>query len=298
MARFIGKRILLSLITLFLLSLIVFIGAQVLPGDVGRSILGPLADQRAVDALNERLGANEPLISQYFDWIGGLFTGDMGTSLAFRRPISDVLGDALVNSLKLAIIAFVIVVPLSILGGRLRGAQRGLQARPLHLARRPLGDRGARLRLGRAADPGLQPPAPDLPRHRDRAAGVELLRPGLLPDPPRVLPRLRAVRLHRPDGARRDDRGARRRLHADGDHQGPAAPDGRARPRAAQLAAADDRGGRHPGGLPARRPARDRDRSSTTRGSARRSTAPRPRRTSRCSRRGCWSWASSTSSRR
>ena len=117
MTRFIAKRILLSLITLFLLSLIVFIGAQVLPGDVGRSILGPLADQRAVDALNERLGANEPLISQYFDWIGGLFTGDMGTSLAFRRPVSDVLGDALVNSLKLAIIAFVIVVPLSIFGG-------------------------------------------------------------------------------------------------------------------------------------------------------------------------------------
>jgi len=115
--RFIGKRILLSLITLFLLSVIVFIGAQVLPGDVGRSILGPLADQRAVDALNARLGADEPLIQQYFDWIGGLLTGDMGNSLAFRRPVSDVLGDALVNSLKLAIIAFVIVVPLSIFGG-------------------------------------------------------------------------------------------------------------------------------------------------------------------------------------
>ena len=117
MARFIGKRVLLGLITLFLLSLIIFIGAQVLPGDVGRAILGPLADQRAVDALNERLGANEPLISQYFDWIGGLLTGDMGTSLAFRRPISEVLGDALVNSLKLGILAFIIVVPLSILGG-------------------------------------------------------------------------------------------------------------------------------------------------------------------------------------
>ena len=117
MARFIGKRMLLGLITLFLLSLIIFIGAQVLPGDVGRAILGPLADQRAVDALNERLGANEPLITQYFDWISGLFTGDMGNSLAFRRPISEVLGDALVNSLKLAILAFIIVVPLSILGG-------------------------------------------------------------------------------------------------------------------------------------------------------------------------------------
>ena len=117
MARFIGKRVLLSLITLLLLSIIVFIGAQVLPGDVGRSILGPLADQRAVDALNQRLGANEPLISQYWDWITGVLTGDMGQSLAFRRPVSDVLGDALVNSLKLAIIAFIIVVPLSIFGG-------------------------------------------------------------------------------------------------------------------------------------------------------------------------------------
>ena len=117
MGRFIGKRVVLSLITLVLLSFIVFLGSQVLPGDIGRAILGPLADQRSVDALNERLGADEPLISQYFDWITGLFTFDMGDSLAFRRPVSEVLGDALVNSLKLAILAFIIVIPLSILGG-------------------------------------------------------------------------------------------------------------------------------------------------------------------------------------
>src|ERR671916_1259339 len=117
MARFVGKRVLLSVITLALLSVIVFIGSQVLPGDIGRAILGPLADQRSVDALNEQLGANRSLLSQYFDCIGGLFTFDMGDSLAFRRPVSEVLGDALVNSLKLAVIAFIIVVPLSILGG-------------------------------------------------------------------------------------------------------------------------------------------------------------------------------------
>jgi peptide/nickel transport system permease protein len=116
-ARFIGKRVVLSLITLVLLSLIVFVGSQVLPGDIGRSILGPLADQRAVDALNEQLGADEPLVTQYIDWITGVLTGDMGDSLAFRRPVSEVLGDALVNSLKLAILAFIIVVPLSIVGG-------------------------------------------------------------------------------------------------------------------------------------------------------------------------------------
>jgi peptide/nickel transport system permease protein len=117
MAAFIGKRAMLSLITLVLLSLIVFIGSQVLPGDIGRSILGPFADQQSVDALNEQLGANESLVSQYFDWVGGVLTLDMGDSLAFRRPVEEVLGDALVNSAKLAVLAFIIVVPLSILGG-------------------------------------------------------------------------------------------------------------------------------------------------------------------------------------
>jgi peptide/nickel transport system permease protein len=117
MAAFIGKRAVLSLITLVLLSLIVFIGAQVLPGDIGRNILGPFADQQSVDALNEQLGANESLFSQYFDWVGGVLTLDMGDSLAFRRPVQDVLGDALVNSAKLALLAFIIVVPVSIVGG-------------------------------------------------------------------------------------------------------------------------------------------------------------------------------------
>ena len=201
-----------------------------LPGDVGRSILGPLADQRAVDALNEQLGTNEPLITQYFDWIGGLLTGDMGNSLAFRRPVSDVLGDALVNSLKLAILAFIIVVPLSILGGVFAALNEGSK-RDRFIS---LGGLSATavpdfvwavlliLVFSLAASGSSRPPPP-------RRRGSSFFDAGLLPDPARVLPRLRAVRLHRADGARGHDRGARRRLHADGDHQGPAAPHGRAR---------------------------------------------------------------------
>jgi peptide/nickel transport system permease protein len=91
--------------------------AQVLPGDVGRRILGPFADQRAVDALNEQLGTDRPLITQYLDWIGGFLTGDMGESLSLRRPVSEVMWPALKNSAKLALLAFVIVVPLAIYGG-------------------------------------------------------------------------------------------------------------------------------------------------------------------------------------
>jgi peptide/nickel transport system permease protein len=91
--------------------------AQVLPGDVGRKILGPFADQRAVDAVNHQLGTDRPLITQYLDWIGGFLTGDFGESLSLRRPVSEVMWPALKNSAKLALLAFVIVVPLAIYGG-------------------------------------------------------------------------------------------------------------------------------------------------------------------------------------
>jgi peptide/nickel transport system permease protein len=117
MGGFILRRVLLSIVTLLILSVIVFACAQVLPGDVGRSILGPFADQRSVDALNEELGANDPLPVQYWDWISGVFTGDMGESRAFRRPVEDVIGPAIVNSAKLALLAFIIVVPLAVAGG-------------------------------------------------------------------------------------------------------------------------------------------------------------------------------------
>jgi peptide/nickel transport system permease protein len=96
---------------------VIFFAAQVLPGDVGRRILGPFADQASVDALNEQLGANDPLLTQYWDWISSFVTGDLGESQTQKRPVSDVLFDPLVASAKLALLAFGIVVPLAILGG-------------------------------------------------------------------------------------------------------------------------------------------------------------------------------------
>jgi peptide/nickel transport system permease protein len=124
MARFLLKRLGLAAITLLLLSVIVFFGTQVLPGNVGRRILGAFADQAAVDALNERLGTDRPLLTQYWDWITSLLQGDLGTSLAQNVPVSELLGNALVNSLKLAAFAFVLVVPLAILGGVVAALRR------------------------------------------------------------------------------------------------------------------------------------------------------------------------------
>jgi peptide/nickel transport system permease protein len=117
MLTFVMKRIGLSLVTLWLLSVIVFAGAQVLPGNIGRAMLGPFADQRAVDALNHELGTDRPLLAQYADWIAGFAVGDMGQSYAYRAPVAPFLGTALANSAKLALVAFVLVVPLGILGG-------------------------------------------------------------------------------------------------------------------------------------------------------------------------------------
>jgi peptide/nickel transport system permease protein len=96
---------------------VIFAMSSILPGDVGRRVLGPFADARAVAALNEELGTDRPLITQYLDWIGGVFTGDFGESQAFRRPVGEVLGPAIKNSARLAVLAFIIVVPLAILGG-------------------------------------------------------------------------------------------------------------------------------------------------------------------------------------
>jgi peptide/nickel transport system permease protein len=124
MARFLLKRLGLAAITLFLLSVIVFVGASVLPGNVARRILGPFADQAAVDALNERLGTDRPLVTQYWDWISSFFQGDMGDSHALNVPVSELIGNALGNSAKLAVFAFVLVVPLAILGGVVAALRR------------------------------------------------------------------------------------------------------------------------------------------------------------------------------
>lgn len=117
MGRFLLRRIALALVTLWLLSVIVFVAGEVMPGDVARSILGPTAAPETVAALNEELGTDRPVVVRYADWIAGVVRGDLGESYAFRRPVDEMIGQALWNSAKLAFLAFLLVVPLGILGG-------------------------------------------------------------------------------------------------------------------------------------------------------------------------------------
>ncbi|HXY86313.1 MAG TPA: ABC transporter permease [Gaiellaceae bacterium] len=117
MGRFLLKRFGLALITLFLLSVIAFSSAQLLPGNVGRNVLGGFATPQAVAIYNRQLGLDRPVYVQYGSWISHFARGDLGESLEYKVPVGSLLGPALVNSLKLAALAFLICVPLSILGG-------------------------------------------------------------------------------------------------------------------------------------------------------------------------------------
>ncbi len=117
MATFLLKRLGLMVLTLFLLSLIVFFAGQILPGDPGRATLGNLASPSAVAALDHQLGVDRPLLTQYLSWLGGLLHGNFGTSYEYQSAVGPFVRAALVNSVKLAVLAFVVVVPLGILGG-------------------------------------------------------------------------------------------------------------------------------------------------------------------------------------
>lgn len=118
-------RLLLALLTLWLLSVLIFLGGHLLPGNVGRAMLGPFADQTAVDVLNHRMGTDRPLLVQYGDWVSGLLVGDLGQSYAYRAPVAEFLFPALLNSAKLAAVAFALVVPLGLMGGIIAALYRG-----------------------------------------------------------------------------------------------------------------------------------------------------------------------------
>ena len=117
MARFFLRRLGLTLITLVLVSIIVFGAAQIIPGDVGRTILGPYASNEQVAALDHKLGYDQSLPKQYWTWITNFVQGDWGTSPTLNRPVRPLVLTAFKNSLYLAVYAFFLIVPLSILLG-------------------------------------------------------------------------------------------------------------------------------------------------------------------------------------
>jgi peptide/nickel transport system permease protein len=124
-SRFVLRRLGLALITLLLVSVMVFVTAELLPGDLGRTILGPYASEEQVAALNERLGEDDPAPVRYADWISDFVRGDWGTSEALQQPVRPLVLDRLGNSLLLALYALVLAVPLGVTLGMLAARRRG-----------------------------------------------------------------------------------------------------------------------------------------------------------------------------
>src|SRR5918912_773176 len=112
--RMILRRIALGILTLWLVSLVVFAAVIALPGDAATAILGKEATPDRVAALREQLHLNESVISQYLHWIGGVVTGSFGTSAATQLPVSDLLSSRVANSAFLVVVASAVAIPLSI----------------------------------------------------------------------------------------------------------------------------------------------------------------------------------------
>jgi peptide/nickel transport system permease protein len=124
MVRWLLRRLVLSLITLWLLATIVFVIANVLPNDVGRTIAGPFAPQETVDAINERLGTNDPLPEQYLRAMRNLVTFDFGNSFQNRQPVLPAIIAAIGRSGVLAAYALLLTIPIAILAGLFAGRRR------------------------------------------------------------------------------------------------------------------------------------------------------------------------------
>jgi peptide/nickel transport system permease protein len=123
MLRFLARRLALAVVTLWILSVIVFALGQMLPGDVGRNVLGGFASQESVDAFNHERGLDRPAYQQYLDWAGHAVRGDFGTSYTSNESVNSILARAIPNSVKLALFAFLIMLPLAFLGGILSALQ-------------------------------------------------------------------------------------------------------------------------------------------------------------------------------
>ena len=122
---FILRRVVLGVLTLFLVSLVVFAATQALPSDPARAILGRTATPDSLAALRKQLNLDRPIVGQYTHWLGGVLTGDLGNSLAARgEPVTQVLGKRLENSTFLVLLAAVFSVPLSIMLGVLSARRR------------------------------------------------------------------------------------------------------------------------------------------------------------------------------
>lgn len=123
--KIIAKRLALGILTLLLVSMIVFAISSLLPGDAAQELLGQSATPEAIAALREQLGLNKPPIERYFDWLFGILSGNPGISMTGNMPVADLIGDRLPKSLTLAGLTTLVSVPVAFFIGLFSAMNQG-----------------------------------------------------------------------------------------------------------------------------------------------------------------------------
>jgi peptide/nickel transport system permease protein len=125
MLRFLLNRFGTMLLTMLVISMLVFLIAEVVPIDPARAALGRWASQQKVDELREKMGLDRPVLVRYIDWITSALRGDFGESIHYRRPVSELIALRLGRSLTLAALGFVFMIPLGLALGCIAGINEG-----------------------------------------------------------------------------------------------------------------------------------------------------------------------------
>ncbi len=118
------RRLLLGVFVLLLVSVLLFLVTQALPGDVARIILGKDATAEQVADLRQQLGLDRSLVVQYWHWLTGVLTGEMGSSLQNGEPVVDIIGPRMLDSFALGLISLVLILPIAVVVGVFSAHQR------------------------------------------------------------------------------------------------------------------------------------------------------------------------------
>ena len=125
MSYFLFRRLLSLFLTLLLATIVIFAVLEIVPGDPARLMLGINATEDAVAALREQLGLNQPLLTRYFSWIGGLLQGDLGSSFTYSSSVGELIGERIWVSLPLALLALTLSTVIAVPVGLYAAARRG-----------------------------------------------------------------------------------------------------------------------------------------------------------------------------
>lgn len=117
MGLFLFKRLITLIATLVGTSVVVFLVLEILPGNAAQIIMGPDAAPEAVEAMTRKLGLDRPGWERYWDWVGGMLTGDLGTSYAYSSPVAELVMERLALTVPLALLAMAITTVLALAAG-------------------------------------------------------------------------------------------------------------------------------------------------------------------------------------